>query len=289
MDELTIDGKTYVSSKRAAQISGYAKDYVGQLCREGRIEARTVGRSWYVLLSALESHRLKDSTPEPEEKKEIELAAEVLIEKEAAVDTTWKQPTYSPERLASMPSFSDRPSQVNKLYAPSARDMHAETKEQEALVTQMQDAWREWFDQKSVAMAAEAPRDDGEMPAEEEIPETVPPEAAPSEEEEVPVRVARSYEGDSEEVVEGDLLEDAEEEAAPIAVRRIPERREERPARQQGMQYEAAKPSPYGRYMVQAVFLALSIVALATALVGTDIVNVSGLDFLAGVEAIDDK
>jgi hypothetical protein len=51
MDELTLDDKAYLSSKRAAQVTGYAKDYVGQLCREGRVEARLVGRNWYVLES----------------------------------------------------------------------------------------------------------------------------------------------------------------------------------------------------------------------------------------------
>src|SRR5271155_2795244 len=57
MDEITLDDKTYVSSKRAAQITGYAKDYVGQLCREGRVEARLVGRNWYVLESSIRAHR----------------------------------------------------------------------------------------------------------------------------------------------------------------------------------------------------------------------------------------
>ena len=45
--------RQYVSSKRAAKITGYAKDYVGQLCREGRVSARLVGRNWYVLESSI--------------------------------------------------------------------------------------------------------------------------------------------------------------------------------------------------------------------------------------------
>lgn len=43
MDELIIGEKTYLSSKRAAKITGYAKDYVGQLCREGRVECVSWG------------------------------------------------------------------------------------------------------------------------------------------------------------------------------------------------------------------------------------------------------
>src|SRR3989344_3577258 len=57
MDEILIGEKKYVSSKQAAKMTGYAKDYVGQLCREGRVPARLVGRSWYVLESAIQDHR----------------------------------------------------------------------------------------------------------------------------------------------------------------------------------------------------------------------------------------
>jgi len=57
MDELILDNKKYVSSKRAARITGYAPDYVGQLCRSGKIDARLVGRTWYVNEDALINHR----------------------------------------------------------------------------------------------------------------------------------------------------------------------------------------------------------------------------------------
>lgn len=57
MDELVIGETRYVSSKKAAQITGYAKDYVGQLCREGKVEAKLVGRNWYVLESSILEHR----------------------------------------------------------------------------------------------------------------------------------------------------------------------------------------------------------------------------------------
>jgi len=61
MDEILIDEKKYISSKRAAKITGYAKDYVGQLCREGRVQAKLVGRSWYVLESAIQDYRFADT------------------------------------------------------------------------------------------------------------------------------------------------------------------------------------------------------------------------------------
>jgi hypothetical protein len=57
MDELIVDGAKYISSKRAARLSGYSKDYIGQLCRAGKMPSKMVGRNWYVLESALTEHR----------------------------------------------------------------------------------------------------------------------------------------------------------------------------------------------------------------------------------------
>jgi hypothetical protein len=66
MDEIIIEEKKYISSKQAAKITGYAKDYIGQLCREGRVSARLVGRNWYVLQTAIQDHRFGDPEIEPE-------------------------------------------------------------------------------------------------------------------------------------------------------------------------------------------------------------------------------
>ena len=57
-DELALDGKTYISSKRAAQLSQYAQDYIGQLCRAGNADCRRINGLWYVTLESLESHKI---------------------------------------------------------------------------------------------------------------------------------------------------------------------------------------------------------------------------------------
>jgi len=56
-DEITFSGKTYVSSKRASKISGYAQDYIGQLARSGQIEAQRVGGLWYISMESLLGYR----------------------------------------------------------------------------------------------------------------------------------------------------------------------------------------------------------------------------------------
>lgn len=57
--EIDIGGVKYVSSKRAAQVSGYAQDYIGQLCRGGLIEAQRVGGLWYLVLDSLYAYKQK--------------------------------------------------------------------------------------------------------------------------------------------------------------------------------------------------------------------------------------
>ena len=58
-DEILIESASYISSKRASEITGYAQDYIGQLARAGHIDARRVGGLWYVLISSLESYKSK--------------------------------------------------------------------------------------------------------------------------------------------------------------------------------------------------------------------------------------
>jgi len=52
-----MNGKTYVSARRAAQEMEYAQDYIGQLCRGGKVVCERVGRGWFVDLDELKAHR----------------------------------------------------------------------------------------------------------------------------------------------------------------------------------------------------------------------------------------
>ncbi len=59
MEVLTLQGKQYVKASKAAADLGYAKDYVGQLCRSGAVDAHLVGRTWYVNIDTLGTHRIE--------------------------------------------------------------------------------------------------------------------------------------------------------------------------------------------------------------------------------------
>ncbi len=56
-DSVTLEGKEYVLSKKAAELSGYAQDYIGQLARGGFIEAKRIGGLWYVSMQSLQSYK----------------------------------------------------------------------------------------------------------------------------------------------------------------------------------------------------------------------------------------
>lgn len=66
-DEIFLDGKTYLSSKRAAKETGYVQDYIGQLARKGLIDAQRIGGLWYIFPASLEAYKRNAEafTPQP--------------------------------------------------------------------------------------------------------------------------------------------------------------------------------------------------------------------------------
>lgn len=57
-DSIEVEGVEYIPAKRAAKLVGYSPDYVGQLARADKLEARVVGRSWYVTEDSIRKHKL---------------------------------------------------------------------------------------------------------------------------------------------------------------------------------------------------------------------------------------
>ncbi len=57
MDTVEIRGKTYKKATSLARELGYTTDYLGQLCREGKVKAELVGRTWYALPESVRDHK----------------------------------------------------------------------------------------------------------------------------------------------------------------------------------------------------------------------------------------
>ena len=120
MDEILIEEKKYVSSKRAAKITGYAKDYIGQLCREGRVPARLVGRSWYVLETAIQDHRF---------------------------GTTHSQENLEPPPQYEASSEDPIPPLNRLLLEENDEGPIEEDIERHNIESQLENSWKAWFDQ----------------------------------------------------------------------------------------------------------------------------------------------
>lgn len=71
-DQITLEGKEYISSKRASELSGYTQDYIGQLARRGLIDARRVSGLWHVFFDSLQNYKTAAEAykPEPPVRKE---------------------------------------------------------------------------------------------------------------------------------------------------------------------------------------------------------------------------
>ncbi len=57
MESVIFDGKEYVKASVLATRFRYTADYLGQLCRGKKVDARLVGRAWYINLDSLNLHR----------------------------------------------------------------------------------------------------------------------------------------------------------------------------------------------------------------------------------------
>jgi hypothetical protein len=197
MNELTLDGKTYISSKRAAEITGYAKDYVGQLCREGRIEARLVGRNWYVLESSVREHRFGKGNETPEAEK---------AEDTAYPSFTWGEPRYKAEVPTAIPTLSERLSATE-----DSSEMKNEVKA--GVLSDMQAAWQEWFTKKEQSEAAEDLVEESTYIEEKvEMEETTDDNQSDDADDEQE-SVSEALESST-----GDLIEEAEEESGAVTV-----------------------------------------------------------------------
>lgn len=126
MEEILIGEKKYVSSKQAAKLTGYAKDYIGQLCREGRVPARLVGRSWYVLESAIHDHRFG--------KLESEGVDEQRPQK-TFISSAWDSPRYEAVLQEEI-----NPIQHHEAIA------EGDSLPDEGLKERLHDSWKAWFD-----------------------------------------------------------------------------------------------------------------------------------------------
>lgn len=172
MKEITLNGRTYLSTKRAAEITGYTTDYVGQLARKGSVAAEQVGRNWYVAEDAIKKHKFGEYAGAVMEEKEADAPAlEILVEGAEEVAST------PAEQKEEQVSSELEVTEVTEEETPATQEFE----DPAVTVAAMQEAWDEWYknqrtvssDQEEVFLKREDVTTKAVEEEEQEVPITV--------------------------------------------------------------------------------------------------------------------
>ncbi|MDQ2933010.1 MAG: hypothetical protein M3Q80_01360 [bacterium] len=105
-DHIILQGKSYISAKRASTISDYTSDYVGQLCRAKKLDCVRIGHAWFVHDESLLSHKAKVTQDLETEKVRYTQVAENQISNNAVLSTYREQGAFLPPLKKSLVKIS---------------------------------------------------------------------------------------------------------------------------------------------------------------------------------------
>lgn len=237
MDEILIEERKYVSSKRAAKITGYAKDYIGQLCREGKVPARLVGRSWYVLEAAIHDHRFGDAADEP---------VKAVKAPESSLQSTWEAPRYEASSAELLPS-------INRLAESQAPDNREKTPDEQS--QRLQDSWQAWFNRMADHAEPIIPATPKDMQP-EQMPEPEPEPEPEKEDEDVIVPIHAIY-------------QPMVQESLPRITKEVREEAYEQPQQYQPIRKEVRRRNAGGARAVRIAGIFLAMVSVIFAAIGS--------------------
>src|SRR3989344_3791493 len=69
--EIYFEGKKFLSSRRAAELTGYSNDYLARLCRSGKLSGKIVGKSWYIAESSLPHFLFENTLQKKQQNQEL--------------------------------------------------------------------------------------------------------------------------------------------------------------------------------------------------------------------------
>jgi hypothetical protein len=109
METVVLDGVKYMKASAAATKFKYTSDYIGQLCRAKKIDARLVGRTWFVNPESLKDYKTtkyEKNTDEPKafDKVDSESTTIKIKTERVKVSSTLKNKTIKSVRNSSVPA-----------------------------------------------------------------------------------------------------------------------------------------------------------------------------------------
>jgi hypothetical protein len=128
VQKISFGNKEYVKASQAAKRFKYTQDYVGQLCRGKKIDARLVGRVWFVNLESITQYRTTKHATQKKAAKGIPTAKikttksavesvvraktarklQEVFPKEAKQAVRHMSATYSPDKTSIIPVLGSR-------------------------------------------------------------------------------------------------------------------------------------------------------------------------------------
>jgi hypothetical protein len=121
--DLFLEEKKFISVKRASEETGYSQDYIGQLCRHGKVPAKLVGRTWFVNSESLENHRKGSGQKGVKKNKAThELNSNLVLP--ISVENT-KSFSYVSEPVSVLPDLVKNRPKLNRVF--DSKNLHSRT------------------------------------------------------------------------------------------------------------------------------------------------------------------
>lgn len=98
--DLFLEDKKFISVSRASKEIGYSQDYIGQLCRQKKIPAKLVGRTWFVDFESLTLYK-KGNLPKDVKNEVITELKDNLVLPRTALSQNYV--SYMPESRPGLP------------------------------------------------------------------------------------------------------------------------------------------------------------------------------------------
>jgi hypothetical protein len=233
------------------------------LCREGRVESKLVGRSWYVYEQSIRDHRFNDEKSKGKGGEvDISQAGEKTFKNETEtsentnVQAVWERSAYSSEPFEPIPNLhefaEETPAPIEETESPKTLE-------------DMQSAWQEWFAGRGVPATESKESLDKDVitpvPQEESLEE--PSYQTEQEPEQVPVRM---------------IVSDIGPKKAPIAeemplVREYRVKEVQRYTEQPRVVTSYKKAPVRSKLIVKALLVALILVSVSLTLIATGFIE----------------
>jgi hypothetical protein len=83
-DEIVIQGSRYVSAARAAKESGFVRDYIARLCRQGVVRGQQIDSAWYVDPKSLQQFLSDRKDHQDRRNEELRRASRALLDQKTS-------------------------------------------------------------------------------------------------------------------------------------------------------------------------------------------------------------